>query len=583
MKLQNLQSPQDLKQLNVLQLTELCNQLRESLLFKLSKTGGHNGPNLGVVELTTALHYVFNSPVDKIIFDISHQSYIHKMLTGRHQSFTDETKFKLITGYTDPKESEHDHFTVGHTSTSVSQAVGMAKARDLKGETHNVIALIGDGSLSGGLALEGLSVAGEMTSNIIIVVNDNDQSIAENHGGLYKNLKELREQTATTNLFTAMGLDYVYVDNGHDLTKLISTFEQVKDIKNPVVVHVKTTKGKGFEPAENNREKFHAGGPINLETGEYQFQNDDATYTSELADILRTELNNDPLVALVSAGTPMSFGLTPQERVSYKNQFIDVGIAEEHALTMASAMAKAGAKPVWSVFSSFLQRTYDQLVHDTCIDSNPVTILVGAAGVHGMSDVTHLGIFDIPMISNIPNLVYLAPTCMEELEAMVKYAIHQQEHPTAIRIPTGKLHYSNIVDTTDYSQTNKFVKTQSGSKVAIIGLSNFYHLGVNVGKVLEEKYNLTPTIINPKFASGIDEEMLNQLCADHQLIISLEDGQLEGGFGQKVTKALEDKDIQVKTYGLKKEMIDRFNPEQLLETLGITDEQIANDIVDALK
>lgn len=582
MKIENLKSPQDIKDLDTNQLQELCDQLRTSLLFKLSKRGGHNGPNLGVVELTTALHYTFNSPVDKIIYDISHQSYIHKMLTGRIESFIDESKFSLITGYTDPKESEHDHFTVGHTSTSVSQAVGMAKARDLKGENHNVIALIGDGSLSGGLALEGLSVAGEMESNLIIVVNDNEQSIAENHGGLYKNLNDLRNGVATTNLFTAMGLDYVYVEDGHDLTNLITIFKQVKDSTKPVVVHVHTTKGKGFAAAENNREKFHAGGPIDLENGDYYPGTSAATYGSELAKVLKTELDNDPLVALVSAGTPMSFGLSPNERKGYKQQFIDVGIAEEHALTMASSMAKAGAKPVWGVFSSFLQRTYDQIVHDTCIDSNPVTILVQAAGVYGMSDVTHLGIFDIPMISNIPNLVYLAPTSMEELAAMTKYAIHQTKQPIAIRVPTGELHYSNVEDTTDYSQTNKYEVTNLGSDVAIIGLSNFFSLANEIKEELITKYGITPTVINPKFASGVDRDLLLELENTHHLIITLEDGQLEGGYGQKVCKAVEGSTMTVRTYGLNKQMIDRFNPEELLNELGINAVAIAKDINDLL-
>lgn len=575
MILETINGPEDLKELSVNEMNSLSGELREALLHKLSKVGGHNGPNLGVVELTIALHRVFNSPIDKLVFDISHQTYIHKMLTGRWKSFTDEEMFGEITGYTDPAESEHDHFIIGHTSTSISLAHGMAKARDLKGTNENIVAIIGDGSMSGGLALEGLSNAGELDSNMIIVVNDNNQSIAENHGGLYKNLKELRDGNgiANTNLFTAMGLDYKYVSDGHDIEKLIETFESVKDTNKPIVIHVHTTKGKGFKAAENNREAFHAGGPIDLETGEYKFKNTNPTYTSEIASFLKEEMDNDDTVAVITAGTPSILGFSKEDREKYPQQFIDTGIAEEHATTMASGLAKAGAKPVFGVVSTFIQRAYDQLSHDVGINSNPATFLVYFGGVAGMNDVSHLGFYDIAMINNIPNIVYLAPTNLEEQLAMTKYAIHQTVHPTVIRVPLGKLIKTGIDDTTDYSELNKYEITNNGSEVALIGAGNFYHVANEAAELLKEK-GIEATVINPKFLSGLDTELLDSLCENHSLIITLEDGQLEGGFGQMIASYLGDKDIKVKNLGIKKQFVDKYDVTEFMRENELLPEQI---------
>ncbi len=584
MLLENINGPEDLKQLSLAEMNELSGELRTALMHRLSHVGGHNGPNLGVVELTIALHRVFNSPTDKLVFDISHQTYIHKMLTGRHESYTNAEKFGEITGYTDPNESEHDHFIIGHTSTSISLAHGMAKARDLKGTTENVVAIIGDGSLSGGLALEGLSNVGEMDSNLIIVVNDNDQSIAENHGGLYKNLRELRESNgkAENNLFKAMGLDYKYVADGHDIQGLIETLESVKDSSKPVVIHVHTIKGKGFEAAEKNREAFHAGGPIDLEKGEYKFKNTNATYSSKMAEFLKAEMDNDQTVAVLTAGTPSVLGFNQKDREKYKKQFIDTGIAEEHATTMTSAMAKNGAKPVFGVISTFIQRAYDQISHDIGINNNASTILVYLGGISGMNDVSHLGFYDIPMINNIPNIVYLAPTNLEEQIAMTKYAIHQNNHPTVVRVPVGALVETGIADQTDYSQLNKYEVTNEGSEVAIIGAGNFYHLANEAKELLEAK-GINPTIINPKFISGIDQELLDEVAKTHQLIITLEDGQLEGGFGQMLASYLGDRDVKVKNLGIAKQFIDKYDVKELMAENGLLAEQIADYAINQIK
>ncbi|MFV0555593.1 MAG: 1-deoxy-D-xylulose-5-phosphate synthase [Lactovum sp.] len=584
MILEKIKSPKDLKVLEPADRLELAKELRQVLLYKLSKVGGHNGPNLGVVELTLALHTVFNSPEDKLIFDISHQTYIHKMLTGRWESFTNEEKFKEITGYTDPTESEHDHFVIGHTSTSISLACGMAKARDLKGTTENVVAIIGDGALGGGLALEGLSNAGDFQSNLIIILNDNDQSIAENHGGLYQNLAELRagKGKARSNLFTALGLDYHYIEDGHDIETLISKLSEVKESQKAVLVHVHTIKGKGFEAAEKNREAFHAGGALDLEKGDYKFKNTKETYTTKIASFLKNEMDQDQTVALITAGTPSVLGFKKEDREKYSKQFIDVGIAEEHAVTMSSAMAKAGAKPVFGVMSTFVQRTYDQLSHDLAINSNAATILIYLGGMGGMNDVSHLGFFDIPMINNIPNLVYLAATNLEEQLAMLKYAIHQKNHPTIIRVPVAELKETGKADLTDYSILNKYELTHKGSRLAIIGVGNFYQMAVETAELLKEK-GINASLINPKFISALDEELLDSLLLDHELVITLEDGQLEGGFGQMIASYYSDKKIKVKNFGIKKQFIDKYNLEDFKKENSLSPSQIKDYSLQILK
>ena len=585
MYIENIKSPQDVKRLNYEQLNSMCDELRNALLEKLSAHGGHIAPNLGFLEATVALHYVFNSPVDKFVFDVSHQCYVHKMLTGRMEAFTNPEKYDLVSGYTEPSESEHDLFIVGHTSTSVSLACGVAKARDLKGGNYNVIAVIGDGSLSGGEAYEGLNNAAEAGTNMIIVVNDNQMSIAENHGGLYQNLKLLRETNgkAECNFFKSMGFDYVYLNDGNDVEKLIATFKSVKDTKHPVVVHINTLKGHGYKFAEQDKETFHWGMPFDLATGKPKVSYDGENYSDLTAEYLLSEMKKHPEIVGITAGTPTVFGFTPERRKKAGKQFVDVGIAEEHAVALASGIATNGGKPVFGVFSTFIQRAYDQLSQDLAINNSPAVILVFFGSLTSMNDVTHLCFFDIPLICNIPNIVYLAPTSKEEYFAMLNWSMRQHEHPVAIRVPVnGVIASHNPVDS-DYSDLNRYQINKKGSKVAIIALGSFYELGEKTADVLHEKYGIDATLINPRYISGIDSEMLDSLKHDHKLVITLEDGVLDGGFGEKITRFYGNSDMKVLNFGGKKEFVDRFDIDEFIRENHLTAELIAEDVINALK
>ena len=580
MYVEKINQPTDVKNLNSEQLHILADEMRQALLQKLSKHGGHFGPNLGMVEATIALHYVFNSPTDKIVYDVSHQSYPHKMLTGRKDAFLYEDKYDDVSGYSNPDESDHDFFTIGHTSTSVSLACGLAKGRDLKGDSENIIAVIGDGSLSGGEALEGLDFASELNSNLIIVVNDNDMSIAENHGGLYKNLKQLRNTDGKSecNLFKSMGLDYVFVKDGNDIDSLITAFEQVKDSTYPVVVHICTQKGKGYKIAEENKENWHYCGPFNLETGKSDMSQDGGEdYSSMTADILLKKMKEDKTVVGITSATPTVFGFTEDKRKEAGSQFVDVGIAEETAVALASGIAKSGGKPVYGVYSTFIQRTYDQLSQDLCINNSPATILVYWASVYGMNDVTHLGIYDIPMMSNIPNLVYLAPTTKEEYLAMLDWSIEQNDHPVAIRVPISVVSDGKKV-TKDFSKLNEYEVTQNGSKIAIVALGSFYSVGAKTAEIIENKTGVKATLINPIYITGTDDKLLEQLKENHDIVITVEDGVLDGGFGEKIARFYGNSDVKVLNYGLKKEFLDRYNPEEIVKANRLTPEQIAEDV-----
>ena len=580
MYIEKINQPTDVKNLNSEQLHILADEMRQALLQKLSKHGGHFGPNLGMVEATIALHYVFNSPTDKIVYDVSHQSYPHKMLTGRKDAFLYEDKYDDVSGYSNPDESDHDFFTIGHTSTSVSLACGLAKGRDLKGDSENIIAVIGDGSLSGGEALEGLDFASELNSNLIIVVNDNDMSIAENHGGLYKNLKQLRDTDGKSecNLFKSMGLDYVFVKDGNDIDSLITAFEQVKDSTYPVVVHICTQKGKGYKIAEENKENWHYCGPFNLETGKSDMSQDGGEdYSSMTADILLKKMKEDKTVVGITSATPTVFGFTEDKRKEAGSQFVDVGIAEETAVALASGIAKSGGKPVYGVYSTFIQRTYDQLSQDLCINNSPATLLVYWASVYGMNDVTHLGIYDIPMMSNIPNLVYLAPTTKEEYLAMLDWSIEQNDHPVAIRVPISVVSDGKKV-TKDFSKLNEYEVTQNGSKIAIVALGSFYSVGAKTAEIIENKTGVKPTLINPIYITGTDDKLLEQLKENHDIVVTVEDGVLDGGFGEKIARFYGNSDVKVLNYGLKKEFLDRYNPEEIIKANRLTPEQIAEDV-----
>ncbi len=580
MYLEHISGPSDVKKLSLDEMKALCGEIRGALVEKLSQHGGHCGPNFGFVEATVALHYVFESPKDKMVFDVSHQTYPHKMLTGRAEAFLDPAHYDDVSGYSNPHESEHDHFTVGHTSTSVSLACGLAKGRDLKGEGGNVIAVIGDGSLSGGEALEALDYTAELGGNLIILVNDNDMSIAENHGGIYGNLRLLRETggKADCNLFRAMGLDYRFVADGNDLSSVIEAFKAVKDIDHPVVVHIVTEKGKGFAPAEAHKEDWHYCAPFDKESYKPLMSMERESWESITLDFMMKKMQADPSVCMITSGTPTVLGFTEDKRKLAGRQFIDVGIAEENAVALASGIAANGGKPVYGVYSTFIQRTYDQLSQDLCINNSPATIVVAWASIYGMNDVTHLGIYDIPMLSNIPNLVYLAPTNRDEYLAMLDWSIEQNEHPVAIRMPVGPLAPSAEPVEKDFSQLNTYHVTHRGAKVAILGLGSFFGLAEQAAALLKTETGIDATVINPRFITGLDEKLLRELAADHDVVVTLEDGQLEGGFGEKIARFYGASDVKVLNFGIKKAFLDRYDPNEVAKENHLTPELIVSDI-----
>lgn len=580
MYIENINSPADVKKLNIMQLNVLAEEMRHALLTRASKHGGHFGPNFGMVEAIIAMHYVFDSPKDKIVFDVSHQCYPHKMLTGRKDAYLYEEHYDDVSGYTNPHESEHDFFTVGHTSTSISLACGLAKARDLNGEAGNVIAVIGDGSLSGGEALEGLDFASELNSNMIIVANDNDMSIAENHGGLYANLKLLRETNgqAECNLFKAMNLDYIYVDKGNDIASLIEAFEKVKDTKKAVVVHINTLKGKGYAPAEQNKEEWHWHMPFDIATDESLFKGGEPDFSDASLEYLLKKMSEDKSVVAITAGTPTVMGFTADMRAKAGKQFVDVGIAEETAVALASGIAANGGKPVFGVYSSFIQRAYDQITQDVCINGNAVTFTIFAGSVYGMNDVTHLGLQDIPMLNSIPGLVYLAPVTKEDYIAMLDWSLSQNDYPVAIKVPGGSMISTGVPVTIDFSNLDSYEITKKGSRVAILGLGTFYENAVKAADILKASHGIDATVINPYYISGIDADTLNELKKDHAVVATLEDGYLEGGFGAKIAAFYGSSDMKVLNFGIKKEFIDRYDVAEVLKDNHLTPEQIAEDI-----
>ncbi len=579
MILDKVNLPCDLKPLSLDEMKLLADEMRELIIKKVNAIGGHMAPNLGIVETTIAMHYVFNSPVDKFIFDVSHQCYPHKILTGRKDGFTVPENYLKYTGYTAPEESLHDLFKIGHTSTSVSLAVGVAKARDLQNRNENVIALIGDGSLTGGEAMEGLNNAACLGSNIIIIVNDNDMSIAENHGGIYKNLKLLRDTNgnADCNFFKSIGFDYLYVDDGNNIEKMIKALESVKDSTHPVVVHINTLKGKGLEVAENNKEAFHWILPGTLDKKDEKVVQITEDYTSLTNDYMLKKAKEDSSFIVVNAATPGVFGFSKEFRTKMDKQYTDVGIAEEHAVAYTSALAKMGAKPIFAVMSSFIQRAYDQMSQDLCLNSSPVTMLVYWGGISN-ADATHLCVFDIPLISNIPNMVYLAPTCKEEYLRMLDWSVNQTRYPVAIRVPSCELISSGVPDNTDYSILNKYEVKEKGEEIAILALGSFYGLAQNVKAEIKRVLGINATLINPKFITGVDSELLENLKYNHNLVITLEDGVLDGGFGEKISRFYSDSDMKVINYGAMKEFTDRVNLDELYQRYHLTKELIVSDI-----
>lgn len=581
--LNNIKGPEDVKKLSLSELNELAVEMREALFNRLTKVGGHFGPNFGVVEMTIAMHYVFSSPKDKFVFDVSHQSYPHKMLTGRAISYIDDSHFRDICGYTNPFESEHDMFYVGHTSTSVSLATGLAKGRDVVGKDGNVIAIIGDGSLSGGEALEGLDYAGEMNTNLIIVVNDNEQSIAENHGGLYKNLEELRNSNGKCecNLFKAMGLDYKYVEDGNDIETLVNAFAEIKDIDHPIVLHVHTVKGKGYALAEEDREGWHYSGPFNRETGK-PLMEWPPSYGGIFADYFEEKLKTDSSLVVVTAAIPGVVGFGPELRAKYKDNFIDVGIAEEHAVAMCSGIVKNGGKAVFATNATFAQRVYDQVTQDVSLNKNAVVVQLASASIFGMGDATHIGISAISMFSNIPGVVYLCPTCKEEYLAMLDYSVDQNEHPVVINVPNDGINNAKYQIDTNYGANAKYQVCENGSDVAILALGDFFEIGIKVSKYIEEQLGKKVTLINPRYASGVDGETLDKLCENHKVVVTLEDGIIDGGFGQKVASYLGKSDIKVLNYGFENKFYDGIPADVALKERRITPEDIWEDVKEIL-
>ena len=584
MYLETITSPADIKGYTAKQRRVLAREMRDALLKRASMHGGHFGPDFGIIEAIIALHTVFDSPTDKIVYDVSHQCYPHKMLTGRVEAYIDEDKYDEVSGYTNPEESPHDLFNVGHTSTSISLASGLAKARDLAGRKENVIALIGDGSMSGGEALEGLNVVGELGTNFIIVFNDNGHSIAENHGGMYRKFKELRETggTAENNLFRAMGLDYRYVADGNDCEALIAAFSAVKDGTKPVVVHIHTQKGKGYKFAEEDRETWHYRMPFDIETGALKRPYTDP-YQEATKAFLKEQAQTNPNIVFLAAGTMGGIALSPADRAELGSHYVDVGIAEEHAVAMASGLACGGARPIFGTYSTFFQRVYDQMAQDVAVNMSPAVFLSVGASMYYMNDVTHLGFFDIPIFSNIPNLVFLAPASLAEYTAVLRWAVAQTTHPIMIRMPVMGYETSPYPVRTDYSELNKYQVVREGSEVAILGAGNFAQLASVAADELE-KEGIHATVVNPIFLSGLDTALLDSLKEKHRLILTLEDGILEGGFGQKIAAYYGmDANVRVRNYGIAKEFHDRYDASELARAHHLTAEQIAADTLTALK
>ncbi len=581
MLLEKVMSPQDIKSFSIEQLKTLSEEIRSGVLNRDSNIGGHVGPNLGIVEATVAMHYVFNCPEDKLVFDVSHQSYPHKMLTGRAFGYIDNARLNEVSGYSSPSESPvYDQFELGHTSTSISLATGLQKARDIRGTHENIVAVIGDGSLSGGEAMEGLDEAAELGTGIIIVVNDNEMSIAENHGGIYKNLQLLRQTggKAECNWFKAFGLDYEYVENGNDLEALINVFNKVKDTTRPIVVHIHTQKGKGYRPAEEHKEEWHWSMPFDIETGKPKVEDSSETWGDLTGQFLLEEMKRDKKLVCVTSGTPTVAGFTKERRLEAGEQFVDVGIAEEQAVAMVSGMAKGGIHPVYNVYSTFIQRTYDQLAQDLCINGNPALINVYLGSLYGLNDITHVGFYEIPILSNIPGLVYLAPTCWEEYLAMMKWGIRQEKYPVAIRVPSGAVNHSDESFEEDYSRLNRFSTTRHGSGVAIIGVGACHSLALHTADMLKEKKGILATVINPRYLSGIDVEALDLLKNDHHTVITLEDGVIEGGFGEKIARYYGADRMRVFVHGIKKGLYDRYDYTQMARDSRLTPEQIIEDV-----
>lgn len=584
MKLQDIKSPKDIKGLDIPALEDIAQQMRAAILNRTSQIGGHVGPNLGSVETIIAMHYVFDAPDDKLVYDVSHQAFPHKMLTGRAYGYLNAEDFEKVGEYTDPKESpEFDIFYAGHTSPALSLCIGLVKARDLRCEKHNVVALVGDGALSGGVAFEGLDAGGALNSNLICILNDNQMAIAENHGGMYEHFRHLRETngTAADNLFKAFGWDYLYVAEGNNVGKLIEALRKVKDSQHPMVVHVNTQKGEGYVPAEEFRERFHYRNPYLISSGSLLHPEHGESYTGVLRKFIDRNVAKYDDFLIISSATPGDFGLGPKERDALGEHYLDVAIAEQTGVSVMAGAARGGAKVVYAVVATFLQRAYDQLIEDWAMDDSPAVLNIDSTGIAAITDQTHLGFWDIPMITSIPEVVYLAPASLEEYDAMLQWALDQNEHKVAVREPVYSVEHADYEVAADYSDLNKFQVTRKGKEVAIIAAGDFYVRGKEVADLLKTK-GIDATLINPRFVSGVDVDLLKTLETDHKIVVTIEDGSLEGGFGQRIASALGTSAMKVLNFGLRKEFVDRYDVETLEREYGLRPEQIVEEVVKTL-
>ena len=627
--LSSIHTPADVHALSAQQLRDLCFEIRTTLLDYGRKHGGHIGSNLGVVELTVALHRVFNSPRDRFIFDVSHQSYVHKMLTGRAEAYLDESRFGEVTGFTNPLESEHDSFVLGHTGTSISLACGLAKTRDMQrgaaGESTigNVIAIIGDGSLSSAIAFEGLNNAAEQGGNLIIIVNDNEMSIAEDFGGMYGQLAKLRTSNgmAELNLFKAFGLDYRYVEQGNDVDALVEVLNEVKDIDHPIVVHIHTTKGLGFNDeteADNGSDgcnqtnpQPHAG---QCEANHWQDPEaslgkplDARKYYGEMAMAsLERRFSNEPGLVVISPATPGSNGITRDFRERAGAHYVDTGITEEHAAAFAAGIAKAGGRPVLATSATFFQRTFDQLQQELALNHVPATLLIFGAGISG-ADNTHSGTFDMTMFANVPDVTCLAPASGEQMLDMLAWATGPSDHGVvAIRMPGEQIlsleraadmafdplqraeEHDPAVNIAGECPFSRYQIVQPGKDVAILGLGNTMPLAAEVTSALAEDDEthaaITATLVDALQYSTMDAELLTMLADGHRLVVTLEDGQLEGGWGEKVTAFYANSNnakashVRVLNFGASKEFTDRVPLDELNERYGLTAATIVSRI-----
>lgn len=575
--LKSIKSPADIRNYDMDGLELLCASLRAPLIRKLGAHGGHVGPNLGVVEATVALHYVFNTPADRIVFDVSHQTYVHKMLTGRIEAFLDPDHYSDVTGYTNPRESDYDLFEVGHTSTSIALAVGLAKARDLEGGSENVVAFIGDASLGGGEALEALEYAPELHSNFIVILNDNQMSIAENHGALFSHLTELRQSngTAANNIFKALGYEYIYVREGNNIRALVRAFEEARNAGHAVLIHINTMKGEGLPVAEQNKEEFHYSMPFDLKTGGLLSPSAAESYIEMFARHMSLRMQENSRIVTVNAGTPGAIGFTADRRKAAGRQFVDTGICEQAATAVVAGLAKGGCRPVMGVMATFIQRSYDQLSQDIAINNLPGVVVDFNGGIWGIPDMTHLGFFDISMASNIPNFVFIAPATAEEYIAVLDWAIGQTDHPVFVRTPAGRVVHSDREVNTDFF---RYDIVEQGRDIALIGAGSFLPIALEAAELLRGR-GLNPTVINPRILSHLDCETLDSLKSYRQ-VITLEDGIVDGGFGQKVAAYLGDSDVRVNVLGLRKEFLDRYKASEVLRANSLTAPQIADLVKD---